>query len=261
VKPRAFIDQLGRKLVLNDKPRRIVSLVPSQTELLYDLGMDESVLGITKFCIHPTDWFESKVRVGGTKNVNIERVKALNPDLILANKEENTKEDIALLEEIAPVWISDINSFEDALNMIRSVGELLGIEVLAAKQITEITSAFSSASIHSRISALYFIWKDPDYCAGKGTFISSMMEKAGFVNVCESRRYPEVGTFNMPQPEYILLSTEPYPFKEKDRDEYTNRYPNAKVILVDGEMFSWYGSRMRLAATYFKELQHQIGRH
>ncbi len=261
MKQRAFIDQLGRKLVLNDKPRRIVSLVPSQTELLFDLGMDESVVGITKFCIHPAVWFESKVRVGGTKNVNIERVKALNPDLILANKEENTQEDIALLEEIAPVWISDINSFEDALNMIRSVGELMGCEDSAQKQITEITRAFSNAAIQTRIFALYFIWKDPDYCAGKGTFISSMMEKAGFVNVCESLRYPEVGTFDMLQPEYILLSTEPYPFKEKNRDEYMNRYPNAKVIVVDGEMFSWYGSRMRLSATYFKQLQHEIGRH
>ncbi len=261
MKQRVFIDQLGRKLVLNDKPRRIVSLVPSQTELLFDLGMDESVVGITKFCIHPAVWFESKVRVGGTKNVNIERVKALNPDLILANKEENTQEDIALLEEIAPVWISEINSFEDALNMIRSVGELMGCEDSAQKQITEITRAFSNAAIQTRIFALYFIWKDPDYCAGKGTFISSMMEKAGFVNVCESLRYPEVGTFDMQQPEYILLSTEPYPFKEKNRDEYMNRYPNAKVIVVDGEMFSWYGSRMRMSAAYFKQLQHEIGRH
>ena len=261
MKPRAFIDQLGRKVVLNDKPIRIVSLVPSQTELLYDLGLDDRVVGITKFCIHPTHWYESKVRVGGTKNVNIEHVRALNPSIILANKEENTREDIALLEEIAPVWISDINSFDNALEMIRSFGEVLGCEESAEKQITEISHAFSNSEIDTRNSALYLIWKDPEFCAGEGTFISSMMEKAGFNNVCVHPRYPEVGTFEMPQPAYILLSSEPYPFKEKDCDEYMKRYPLAKVIFVDGEMFSWYGSRMRLSANYFKQLQNEIGRH
>ncbi len=261
MKPKVFIDQLGRKVVLNDKPSRIVSLVPSQTELLYDLGLDDRVVGITKFCIHPTHWYESKVRVGGTKNVNIERVRALNPDLILANKEENTKEDITQLETIAPVWISDINSFDNALDMIRSFGEVLGCEESAEKQIADITLAFSNSVIDSWNSALYLIWKDPDYCAGKVTFISSMMEKAGFNNVCPHPRYPEVGTFKMQQPAYILLSSEPYPFKERDCDEYLKRYPLSKVIVVDGEMFSWYGSRMRLAANYFKQLQNEIGRH
>ncbi len=259
--PKTFIDQLGRKLVLTSKPKRIVSLVPSQTELLHDLGLGDRVVGITKFCIHPDEWYQSKVRVGGTKTIHIERVKELEPDLILANKEENTKEDIALLEQIAPVWISDVNAFEDALNMIHAFGEILGCEEEAEKQITAIINAFSNSQFSEGCSALYLIWKEPDYCAGKGTFISSMMEKAGFVNVCELPRYPEVGTFVMPLPEYILLSSEPYPFKEKDRDEYLLRFPSAKVIFVDGEMFSWYGSRMGLASTYFKELQHQIGRH
>lgn len=258
---RVYSDQLGRKLVLNDRPKRIVSLVPSQTELLFDLGLDERVVGITKFCIHPKVWFDSKVRVGGTKNVNIERVKALKPDLILANKEENTKEDIAILEEIAPVWISDIHSFGAALEMIRSFGELLGCEESAEKQMSNISHAFSNVVIHSRNSALYLIWKDPDFCAGTGTFISSMMEKAGFNNCCAQPRYPEAGTVEMAQPEYILLSSEPYPFKESDREEYMKRYPTAKVIFVDGEMFSWYGSRMNLAAAYFSQLRKEIGGH
>jgi ABC-type Fe3+-hydroxamate transport system substrate-binding protein len=255
------IDQLGRKLVLKSKPRRIVSLVPSQTELLHELGLGDRVVGITKFCIHPDEWYQSKARVGGTKTIHIERVKELKPDLILANKEENTKEDIAQLEQIAPVWISDVNAFEDALDMIQAFGEILGCEDAAEKQITTITSVFSNNQFPEIGSALYLIWKEPDFCAGKGTFISSMMEKAGFVNVCELPRYPEVGTFVMPLPEYILLSSEPYPFKEKDRDEYQLRFPSAKVIFVDGEMFSWYGSRMGLAATYLQQLQHQIGRH
>lgn len=256
-----FIDQLGRELVLKVKPRRIVSLVPSQTELLYELGLGDRVVGITKFCIHPEVWYQTKVRVGGTKSIHIERIKELNPDLILANKEENTKEDIALLEQIAPVWISDVNTFDDALNMIQSYGEILGCEDAAETQIAEITNAFSNNPFSESHTALYLIWKEPDYCAGKGTFISSMMGKAGFVNVCELPRYPEVGTFDMPHPAFILLSSEPYPFKEKDRDDYLLRFPSAKILFVDGEMFSWYGSRMRLAAQYFKQLRDQIGRH
>ena len=100
-----FTDKLNRSITLFDKPLRIISLVPSQTELLYDLGLDEEVVGITKFCVHPDVWYRTKTRIGGTKTVNIEKVKSLSPTLIIANKEENTKSDIEALEKIAPVWI------------------------------------------------------------------------------------------------------------------------------------------------------------
>ena len=101
-----FIDQLQSEIRLDRVPRRIVSLVPSQTELLYDLGLEDEVVGITKFCIHPNKWFSSKDRIGGTKSINIDQVKSLAPDLIIGNKEENTIEDIERLREIAPVWMS-----------------------------------------------------------------------------------------------------------------------------------------------------------
>ena len=243
---------------MKELPQRIISLVPSQTELLYDLGLGDRVVGITKFCIHPPEWFKSKTRVGGTKNVNIDRVKSLQPDLILANKEENTQEDIALLETIAPVWISDINTIYDALKMIISVGELVGCEFESEKMVAEINHSFSKDNLSISQSVLYLIWKDPTFCVGKETFINSMLEKAGFHNVCEERRYPEIGTFDMTPPEVVMLSSEPYPFKKADRVLFEKQFPQAKVIFVDGELFSWYGSRMRLAATYFAQLRKEI---
>ncbi len=255
---RIFHDQLGREVILKELPKRIISLVPSQTELLYDLGLSDRVVGITKFCIHPSEWFESKTRVGGTKNVNIDRVKSLQPDLIIANKEENTQEDIALIETIAPVWISDINTIDDALNMMISVGQMVGCELESERLFREINYSFSIEKTSIPQSVLYLIWKDPNFCAGKETFINSMLEKAGFHNVCQVNRYPELGTFDMTEPEVVLLSSEPYPFKEADRVQFEKQFPEAKVIFVDGELFSWYGSRMRLAAAYFAQLRKEI---
>ena len=255
---RIFHDQLGREVILKELPHRIVSLVPSQTELLCDLGLGDRVVGITKFCIHPKDWFESKTRIGGTKNVNFDRVKSLQPDLILANKEENTQEDIALLETIAPVWISDINTVDDALKMIISVGQMMGCELESEKMVEEINHSFSKDTISVYQSALYLIWKDPNLCAGKETFINSMLEKSGFQNICEVERYPEIGTFDMKDPEVVMLSSEPYPFKESDRIQFQTKFPSAKIVFVDGELFSWYGSRMRLAAAYFSILRKEI---
>src|ERR1700741_3198050 len=108
-----FIDQTGRKISIPQIPQRIISLVPSQTELLFDLGLDKEVVGITKFCVHPPEWFQTKTRVGGTKQLKIDLIKQLQPDLIIANKEENVKEQIEELEKHFPVWISDVNNLED----------------------------------------------------------------------------------------------------------------------------------------------------
>ena len=119
-------DQMHRKIHLPRFPlRRIISLVPSQTELLYDLGLEEEVVGITKFCVHPPEWFQSKARVGGTKTIHFEKIKALQPDLIIGNKEENEREQIEALAECFPVWMSDIATLEDALDMMLRVGALV----------------------------------------------------------------------------------------------------------------------------------------
>src|SRR5690554_6144585 len=121
-------DQLGNTIHLEKEPMRIISLVPSQTELLYHLGLGDRVIGITKFCIHPDEWFRTKERIGGTKDVNIEKVAQLSPDLIIGNKEENTKQDIEALRKIAPVWVTDIYDLSDSVEMITQISEICNVK-------------------------------------------------------------------------------------------------------------------------------------
>jgi iron complex transport system substrate-binding protein len=244
-------DQMGRTLELENPPKRIVSLVPSQTELLSYFGLEKEVVGITKFCIHPKDWFHSKMRVGGTKNITIQKVVDLKPDLIIANKEENTKEDIELLQEVAPVYVSDINTVEDALGMMKDIGLLTRKEQLAVDLIDEIQEDFEHFPSYSG-SVLYLIWRDPYMVCGTDNFISAILKKIGFNNVIESPRYREISKEEIMEmnPDYIFLSSEPYPFSEDHLVEF-KELSDAKIVLVDGEMFSWYGSRMLKMKKYF----------
>lgn len=255
---RLFTDGLNRQVQAPDAPQRIVSLVPSQTELLYDLGLEEEVVGITKFCVHPDSWFRSKTRIGGTKQVHPDRVAALRPDLILANKEENVKEQIEALEAIAPVWVSDIHTLPDALHMIREVGELCGKAEKAQALAAQIDADFNALSVPgARLSVAYGIWRDPWMWAGGDTFISDIIGRMGWKNALEAvSRYPEISleTLRDYQPGLVLLSSEPYPFREKHIAEIKAVLPQATVLLVDGEMFSWYGSRLAHAATYLQSL-------
>jgi ABC-type Fe3+-hydroxamate transport system substrate-binding protein len=250
-------DQMNRTIRLEGIPRRIVSLVPSQTELLYDLGLRDEVVGITKFCLYPDEWFKSKNRVGGTKQVKIEKVKDLQPDLIIGNKEENTPQDIAELEKIAPVWMSDIYTYEDALDMISLLGNLLGKEDESAKISAEIDVEFNVLPLLNNKKVLYFIWKDPDYLAGKSTFIDAMLSKAGFENLCTNDRYPELNE-DIESPDYIFLSSEPYPFNTEHATEFQRRFPESKIVFVDGEMFSWYGARMKRFPEYLRKLINEL---
>jgi len=240
------------------KYSRIISLVPSQTELLYHVGLETEVVGITKFCIHPQKWFREKVRIGGTKNVNFEKINALAPDLIIANKEENVKEQVEQLAEKYDVYISDINNLEDALLMINDVGNLTGQSKNALDLNEKIRDGFEKleaiSSRKRKISAAYFIWKDPWMVAAGQTFINDMMRYAGLRNVFSNlERYPIISMDDLQQqnPEMILLSTEPYPFKEKHQTEMERLFPGKNIRIVDGEMFSWYGSRLLKSVEYF----------
>lgn len=253
-------DQMNQTIRLEEIPRRIVSLVPSQTELLYDLGLEEEIVGITKFCIHPDIWYRSKERVGGTKQLDIEKIRSLKPDLIIGNKEENTLEDIERLKKIAPVWMSDIYTLDDALQMIHKIGILTGKDENANQLIKEIRQNFSQIQkLKKENSVLYFIWKNPDFVAGRNTFIDAMLRACGLNNLCTGARYPEWSALhNKENPDFIFLSSEPYPFKEEHIPEFESKFPNSKLIYVDGEMFSWYGSRMKIAPKYFQKLLDQL---
>ena len=255
-------DQIGNVLELQKTPIRIISLVPSQTELLVDLDLQESVAGITKFCVHPLSIKNEKVIVGGTKNINIQKIKELQPDIILCNKEENTKEIVELCSEVAPTHVSDIFSVNDSLELIHQYGLIFSCESLAAESSKKISLLFNDfkAFVKDKDSkkVAYFIWKKPWMVAGSNTFINFLLELNKFDNVYKSKqRYPEVDLEDLKlknELDYLFLSSEPYPFKEDDKDELQVQFKNQDVLLVDGEMFSWYGTRLIKAFEYFKTL-------
>lgn len=254
---RIFKDQLNREININFPPQRIISLVPSQTELLFDLGLNTEIVGITKFCIHPAEQIKKTKKIGGTKQYNLSLIKELKPDLIIGNKEENQQEQIELLMQDYPVWMSDIYNLDDAITMIRAVGELVDRSQQANLLADNIEKKFNALPVVDvKRKAAYFIWESPYMLAGQQTFINEMLRCCGLENVIDAERYPETSLQELKeqQPELILLSSEPYPFKEKHIKEFRKEFPDTKVIIVDGEMFSWYGSRLLKAPDYFKKL-------
>lgn len=259
-----YTDQLNRQIEIIDKPKRIISTVPSQTEMLVDLGLENQLVGITKFCIHPSHLKKEKNIVGGTKNLNLDKIRALQPDLIIANKEENTQSEIEALCKEFPVWISDIYTIQDSLNMMADIGKICQVEDKAKAIINFIEREFgilSSIKKEKVFSAAYFIWREPYMIAAKNTFINEILYKSGFVNAFEHlQRYPIISSQDIShiKADCIFLSSEPYPFQEKHIEEFKNLSPFSKIIIVDGELFSWYGTRLMQAAKYLKNLYENI---
>ena len=259
---RTFTDQLNRQVSIPYPPSRIISLVPSQTELLFYLGLDQEIVGMTKFCIYPEDKFKSVTKIGGTKKLKLNLIRELKPDLIIGNKEENDQDQINELCKEFPVWMSDIFNLDDALNMISSVGEIVNKNEEALKLRSGISSEFNklvlldSVTRDKNLRVAYLIWKDPYMIAAHGTFINDILLRAGLKNAFDLQRYPQVGLADIQRanPNFIFLSSEPYPFKEKHIIEFQKICPDAKIFIVDGEMFSWYGSRLLLASAYLKNL-------
>ncbi|QEC79958.1 ABC transporter substrate-binding protein [Mucilaginibacter ginsenosidivorax] len=256
-----FRDQLNRVINLPSIPKRIVSVVPSQTELLFYFGLNVEIVGITKFCIHPEAKVKEIAKVGGTKQLNIELIKSLRPDLIIANKEENDRGQVEELMDVCPVWVSDIYDLETALTMIEGVGDIVGKGQEAYALNLEIRHRFDTYIFPPlNITVAYFIWKNPYMVAGRQTYIDSLLQKCGLTNTFESERYPEVSPDDLAaaNPNVIFLSSEPYPFKQKHVHEFKQLVPKAKAVLVDGEMFSWYGSRLLQVPGYLRRLLNEI---
>lgn len=249
---------MGREVRIPFPPRRIVSLVPSQTELLYDLGLEP--VGITKFCIHPADKVGSAMKIGGTKKLDLAKIRQLAPDLIIGNKEENEEIQIRELMAEFPVWMSDIHTLPEALEMIRACGDITDTKIPAAQLAEGIRSRFEELQARPPSTCAYLIWKDPYMAAGKETFIDDILNRAGFRNVIGQSRYPEISTDDLLNagPDHIFLSSEPYPFKEQHADEFRRLLPQSNVSVVDGEMFSWYGSRLLLTADYLEGLNRSL---
>ena len=256
-------DALDRSVRLDAPPERIVSLVPSQTELLAYLDLADQVVGITRFCERPEDWREQKPIVGGTKQVKVDAVRDLDPDLILANHEENTPEDVEALADVAPVYVTDVATVPDAIAMIRTVGRLTNRSDAAQALADDIETAFNDLGDFSAVRSAYLIWRDPFMTVGHDTIIHDIMARGGFENVFGDRtRYPEVSLDELAavDPDVLLLPDEPFPFptKEKFSADLREALSDAKIEFVDGQLFSWYGPRLLDTPSYLTELRSDL---
>lgn len=235
---------------------KVISLVPSITVALFDLGLStDEIVGRTKFCVHPKDLVADVEIIGGTKNLNIEKIKALKPDLIIANKEENVKEQVEELMKDFKVLVTNVETLEDNYNLLKQLGHIFGKEEKAQFFNLKTEKAFDIPKSQKRLKVAYLIWKNPYMTVGGDTFISRILEKLGFENLFKSRkRYPEVQLEDLKKADLIFLSSEPFPFKEQHIAEIQKVCVKQKVMIVDGEAFSWYGTRLAKCGEYYWEL-------
>ncbi len=259
-------DQIGNKIELKETPKKIISLVPSITETLFDLGLKENIVGITKYCVEPKGLVESIPKIGGTKKIDIEQILSLNPDIVVANKEENQKEQIEELMKYVPVWVSNVVTLDDAMSMISSLGLILGKQEKATElvenmkgSLKEFSEKLTGSKYYAK-SVLYFIWRKPYMVVGKETFINSVLEMCSLQNIGvkldSNSRYPKVEPYQLLEisPDLVFLSTEPYPFSERHLPEFQTLFPESVIRIVRGDYFSWYGSRILKAIDYFYKL-------
>lgn len=259
---KTITDQIGNTFTIDKSPERIICLVPSITELLVDLGLKDKIVGVTKFCVHPKELREHKTIIGGTKNIKLEKIEALNPDIILCNKEENTKEIVTNCSKICNVYVSNIYTIKDTIAIIKTYGKLFNCDEKAQEIIEKLTLEIKDFKDFIKnktvLKVAYFIWKNPWMVAANKTFINHLLEINNFENTFKNiERYPEIKILELEKRnlDLVLLSSEPYPFKEKDLLELKNRTINCSVQLVDGALFSWYGTRLLRAFKYFKNLR------
>jgi iron complex transport system substrate-binding protein len=247
-----FTDALGRTIAIAVPPARIVCLCPSLTETLFSIGAGDRVVGRTNFCIHPADRVAVVPTVGGTKDVDPGAVRELRPDLIIAEKEENRRETVADLAEIAPVYVFDVVDLPGAQDAIRILGRLTATAAAANALADEITHRFRRMPPAPPLTVLHLVWQQPLMAAGSHTYINAILATLGLHNAAADLpgRYPrlEPGQLRALVPDVLLLSSEPFPFTDEHVRAYAADLPDTYVRRVDGEAFGWYGSRMLAAA-------------
>lgn len=262
-------DQTGNFLSIPFLPQRIISLVPSLTELLFDLGLKDEVAGITKFCVHPDQWFRTKIRIGGTKQLNLPLIESLKPDLVIASKEENVKEQVEAVQQFCPVYCSDISNLEHSYEVMEQLGFITDRMDQAKHLINTIQDSFKNLpAVVKPLRAAYLIWQEPYMTVGSDTFIHHMMQLAGFENVFAiAQRYPVLTIEELMKRDVdvVLFSSEPFPFKQKHLEAFSQVWLKQNTLqqlpglkIVDGEFFSWYGSRTLYAAGYFRKLRESL---
>ena len=258
-------DALGRAVHVPESPRRIVSLVPSLTEWLFAIGLGDYVVGVTNYCIQPStgeagNLLQTKTRVRGTKNPDRGAILALQPDLILANKEENRERDVlALADAGLAVYVSDPRTVSDAIMLLDELADILGAAGAAQSFIRDMQSAYQEVQAVSgrEQRVLVPIWRDPWMAIGGDTYADALLQSCGGINVARKLdgRYPrfELDDIERLQPDLILLPSEPYAFAANDVPELQAKF-DGPCRFVDGELLTWYGPRIPQALRAFAAL-------
>ncbi len=251
----SITDQLGNKIVLNQAPQRIISLVPSITDYLYYLKLNNKIVAQTIFCIHPALYFKNATKIGGTKKLQIQKIKALKPDLVIANKEENVKEQIEQLQQFAPVYISDVNTLPQAIEMMQDIAILTQTLEIASPLIKDLNLQLDTIHNQFQGTFIYLIWNNPYYAVGPKTYIHELLQHLGLQNVLSTIRYPQLSLQQIQAlaPAFLFLSTEPFPFQKEHVAALQAQLPNTQVCIINGEVCSWYGSRMAAIQSYFTQ--------
>lgn len=262
-----IIDATGREHDFRAPPRRIVSLVPSLTETLFALGAGASLVAVTDYCVHPAEAVAKLPHIGGTKNPDVAAIRALCPDLVLANKEENRRRDVETLEAGGvPVFVTYARSVREAIDEIRLLGRICAATPPAEALAREVEAELARQTLRGaepRTRTVALIWKDPFMAVGGDTFAHDLLVSCGARNPfadAEGRRYPRVDAraIEAAAPEVILLPTEPYAFGASDREELLAldcpAARSGRVHVVEGELLSWYGPRMARALETFGTL-------
>lgn len=264
-------DATGEVMDFEQPARRIVSLVPSTTETAFALGAGERLVGVTRFCVRPAEALQRCSTVGGTKSPRLESIRELEPDLVLANQEENRREDVAALRRFTQVYVAFPRDVSSAIEEIDALGNLLGCTEAARSISTELRAALKrlreQAREHPLFSFLYLIWRNPYMAAGRGTFISAFLNEIGGENAADVRqeRYPELTVDDIRglHPDVVLFGSEPFPFREEHVTELHERLGAEQdrrpaCYLVDGQALSWHGVRMREGIPYLMRLTERL---
>lgn len=255
----SYKDTTGYEVVFNDAPGRIVCLVPSLTELLFDIGLGSEIVGITDFCKYPATRVKAIPRTGPPLTTDVDAVRSLQPDLIIASAQENANDVILTLRKDFPVWVADVRTLSDALDTIRTLGEITDKSQNAhwlASQIDRRFKEFNAEwSMPRPVKVLYLSSVAPVTIAGENTIISNILEATGFKNIfLQSGVYSVNEISDIPVSPEVIIVPDFVPIHDNTLQRIRSAFPKARCYFADQLQMSGYGSRLLRTPNYLREL-------